>query len=491
MVSNKVHSDRLSAADSSDRKHFAISNRQKRKDLAIEAEQALQNRGSRAFSESHEESDPLFAQVDHEELAQALESNPDHVFVQHPEEPASEENQQVEQPPAEQVGKVESGDQIKKEQASIAQKTVLEDKGIDNSNTAKKTAGVNSLGRDTILLIICANRPEYLSKTLQHVLQYHPRESVPIVVSQDGNNPTVTDAINQAKEQFESFSSLPFTHIQHVNSNNMRYENGYFKLADHFKFALNKVFSEDIKANRVIILEEDLQIAPDFFEFFAATAPLLDNDPQLLAVSAWNDNGFEGAVRDNKMIYRSDFFPGLGWMLTKKLWTELAPKWPRAYWDDWLREPKQRQNRHILRPEISRTLHFGIHGVSNAQYSDFLQAIKLNDDPIPFTQMDLTHLSTVEKWDAYYLSQVRRAKAVSLSEAKTLFQMNGERITDLRISYNSIDESSFAPDSYTTLARWTGAMNNVKAGVPRTAYKGVVTIYKGSYRIHLVPKDFA
>lgn len=31
--------------------------------------------------------------------------------------------------------------------------------------------------------------------------------------------------------------------------------------------------------------------APDFFEYFAATVPLLDRDETLMAVSAWNDNG--------------------------------------------------------------------------------------------------------------------------------------------------------------------------------------------------------
>jgi hypothetical protein len=30
-------------------------------------------------------------------------------------------------------------------------------------------------------------------------------------------------------------------------------------------------------------------------------------------------------------LYRSDFFPGLGWMLTKSFWEELEPKWPHAY----------------------------------------------------------------------------------------------------------------------------------------------------------------
>lgn len=30
-------------------------------------------------------------------------------------------------------------------------------------------------------------------------------------------------------------------------------------------------------------------------------------------------------------LYRSDFFPGLGWMLSKSIWDELSPKWPKAY----------------------------------------------------------------------------------------------------------------------------------------------------------------
>jgi hypothetical protein len=51
----------------------------------------------------------------------------------------------------------------------------------------------------------------------------------------------------------------------------------------------------------------------------------------LLAVSAWNDNGQTQFVHDSEVLYRSDFFPGLGWMLTKAVWDELAPQWPNAY----------------------------------------------------------------------------------------------------------------------------------------------------------------
>ena len=39
----------------------------------------------------------------------------------------------------------------------------------------------------------------------------------------------------------------------------------------------------------MIILEEDLDVAPDFFSYFSQTLDLLEQDPTLYCVSAWND----------------------------------------------------------------------------------------------------------------------------------------------------------------------------------------------------------
>lgn len=49
-------------------------------------------------------------------------------------------------------------------------------------------------------------------------------------------------------------------------------------------------------------------------------------------VSAWNDNGKIGNIDEtaSSLLYRTDFFPGLGWMLSKELWNELSVKWPKA-----------------------------------------------------------------------------------------------------------------------------------------------------------------
>ncbi len=354
-----------------------------------------------------------------------------------------------------------------------------------------------SLGLDTVLLIICSsNRPDYLRRTLEHVVKHHPRTSVPIVISQDDRSPAVDQVIDAARAELAKVSSVAFIHVHHSADSNIRYENGYFKLADHFKWALDQVFTNDqlfsadassaslhaSPVQRVIILEEDLEIAPDFFEFFAATAHLLDADPSVLAVSAWNDNGMQGLVRQPEALYRSDFFPGLGWMMSRRLWTEeLSAKWPRAYWDDWLREPKQRQGRHIIRPEICRTLHFGTHGVSNAQYSDFLTTIKLNDHMVQFTKLDLGYLEK-EAWDRQYLDSVRNAPLVSREEFNSYVGRSGAK--EVRVSYNYLKQ-------FPSVALWAGAMDNIKANVPRTAYKGIVSVWKGDVKLHLVPKEFA
>lgn len=143
--------------------------------------------------------------------------------------------------------------------------------------------------------------------------------------------------INNAKKEFQNIApSIPFLHLHHTpggthslthslttcllthslthsfiqgtSKEARNNHNAYYKLSAHFKWALNQVFRQKITdnlgliysfihllthsltyllaVNRVIILEEDLEIAPDFFEYFAATSPLLDSDPTLLTVYA-------------------------------------------------------------------------------------------------------------------------------------------------------------------------------------------------------------
>jgi hypothetical protein len=63
--------------------------------------------------------------------------------------------------------------------------------------------------------------------------------------------------------------------------------------------------------------------------YFSQLAHLLDEDPTLYCVSAWNDHGYQHSAVNATLLYRVDTMPGLGWMLTKKLFKEeLEISWP-------------------------------------------------------------------------------------------------------------------------------------------------------------------
>jgi alpha-1,3-mannosyl-glycoprotein beta-1,2-N-acetylglucosaminyltransferase len=327
------------------------------------------------------------------------------------------------------------------------------------------------------LVIFTCNRAEYLQQTLADILKYIPTDcsiGCPIVISQDGNDPGVVQVIHDYQAKFKQ-KGIPMVRIEHKSALR-RGRNAYQALAVHYGWALGQVFdgkataatgtvsTGNVLPQRVLILEEDLHIAPDFFSYFAALAPVLDKDSSLFAVSAFNDNGFQSRVRDPKRILRSDFFPGLGWMMTRKLWTqELQMKWPEGYWDDWLRDPAQRKGRHVLRPEISRTFHFGVKGgASLNQFGGLLTQVLLNPNPVRWSQEDFSHLQA-DKFDREYWSILQSARRVESVEDASVRVKEG----DVRIEYTSFPE-------FQSLASKLQLMGDEKAGILRTAYKGVV-----------------
>jgi alpha-1,3-mannosyl-glycoprotein beta-1,2-N-acetylglucosaminyltransferase len=326
---------------------------------------------------------------------------------------------------------------------------------------------------DTPLLIFTCNRANYLADTLHDIFEYLPRPcqiGCPIIISQDGNDEQVSQVIRDYQQKLQA-EGIPLVHLQHhqaLRGAAISANRAYQALAQHYGWALTKLFNGNIESSafplpkRVMILEEDLHIARDFFAYMQATAPLLDKDPTLFAVSAFNDNGH--AVHDPKRLLRSDFFPGLGWMMTRTLWVEeLQPKWPEAYWDDWLREPAQRKERQVIRPEVSRTYHFGTKGgASNNQFGNLLSGVKLNTEMVDWMAEDLSYLEG-ESYKRQYGQLLKDSKSVlTLQEALKAIKME-----NVRLAYKNFKEFAF-------LAKQVKIMDDEKAMIPRTAYMGVV-----------------
>lgn len=156
------------------------------------------------------------------------------------------------------------------------------------------------------------------------------------------------------------------------------------------------------------MVEDDLLFAPDFMEYFRAVAPVLEEDGSLFVVSAWNDNGFRDVVADTMALRRTEYFPGLGWLLPRKLFfdevrtngpaipwarthslplslpslAQLLQAWPRTHWDHWLRSEKRHRGRECVHPEVPRTFHNGEKGtfMDHKTHEKYFARIAMNQD---------------------------------------------------------------------------------------------------------------
>ena len=243
-----------------------------------------------------------------------------------------------------------------------------------------------------------------------------------------------------------------------------------------------------------MIVEDDLEVSPDFFEYFEATLPLLQKDSSLWCVSAWNDNGKKGNIDERRpdLLYRTDFFGGLGWMMTKDLWkNELMAKWPKSYWDDWMRQPAQRKNRACIRPEISRTKTFGKVGVSNGLFFDkHLKYIVLNDQPVSFLQKDLSYLLQ-SSYDKEMNTILTKAELVAVHDLKAFAEEHKKSVdnnnADKDISPLAVKVIYKTKLEFKAAVKVLGIMDDFKSGVPRMAYKGVVSTFYNGIRVYLSP----
>ncbi|XP_072026624.1 protein O-linked-mannose beta-1,2-N-acetylglucosaminyltransferase 1-like isoform X1 [Amphiura filiformis] len=109
----------------------------------------------------------------------------------------------------------------------------------------------------------------------------------------------------------------------------------------------------------IIILEEYVEVTPDFLHYFSQTLPLLDKDNTILTISAWNQNGFEHTSGDQHLLYRTEDFPGFGWVLRRKFYTgEIFNKNTGCCsvptWRGWLLDDNMRKGRHSIVPDVSR-----------------------------------------------------------------------------------------------------------------------------------------
>ena len=324
---------------------------------------------------------------------------------------------------------------------------------------------------NVVVLILTSKRPKYLAKTLKSIFNALGCSALPIIVSEQGSDSATKKVLSRYKG---------ITHIQFPKV--LTFEvpvdgvPGYYYLTEHYRAAFTYLFDE-LAYQNLIVIEDDLEVSKDFFTYFEDTFPLLEQDSTIWSISAFNDNGFPKIAYNPAKLYRSDFFPGLGWLLTKNLWDELKSNWPTSHWDEWMRNPEQRKGRVTIRPEVSRSSTFGKKGVSNGQYyKKYLRRIKLNTTPVRFSESDIK-LYIKDNYDRDLKRCLAKAVRVEPNEIpKTSTH-------DLFIEYDS-------PENFSILANKFGIMPDFWSDVPRTGYQGVVSFRYKDNNLYLCPNNY-
>jgi len=257
---------------------------------------------------------------------------------------------------------------------------------------------LNNQIADVPVAIIASNRPHYLYRMLRTLLSANGANPEMITVFIDG-------FYDEPLAVAELFGLRGVQHAP-IGVRNAR-------ISQHYKSSLSSTFQMFPTSKFAILLEEDLDVSPDFFSYFSQLVRVLDTDPSLYCVSAWNDQGYEHTSGDPTKVYRVETMPGLGWMLRRSLYTgELEPRWPTPDktwdWDMWMRLPEIRRGRECLIPDVSRTYHFGSSGLNMNTYFHDIYFKKRSFNTVRDVELinvDSLYSAEYEKLLEYELSQ--------------------------------------------------------------------------------------
>ncbi|KAL7641488.1 UNVERIFIED_CONTAM: hypothetical protein RMT77_007359 [Armadillidium vulgare] len=176
-----------------------------------------------------------------------------------------------------------------------------------------------------------------------------------------------------------------------------------------------------------IILEEDVEVSPDFFTYMSQTIPLLNIDSTLYCVTGFTINGKYGMALDPSIIRRADVQVGWGYALTLEfiklilsLWWKKAPK--RALYDSWIRH-YIKGDRECIYPEMSRTLHFGVGINSNYEImeSDYFNMPLVRSSDIVLKNKDRV---TLQIWQNDLREKISNAEPTYANPCKENYLQN-------------------------------------------------------------------
>ncbi|XP_045596265.2 protein O-linked-mannose beta-1,2-N-acetylglucosaminyltransferase 1-like [Procambarus clarkii] len=319
--------------------------------------------------------------------------------------------------------------------------TVQSSVGGDGDNDAAPTS----------LLLVVPLKQGMRTNSVVYEVEYEMKEVIPVAIvtarrlphvlrqvgqvwaSPGGTNTPITIFVDGHNPEAQALAAL--LHLPLVQHHNPASKGSSTRINEHIKFALKTVFEIYNTANLSIILEDDLQLAPDFIPYFHQTAPLLKSDPYLLFVNAFNYNSYDHTAYDPRRLYRAHGIPGYGWMTTRQGAADMLANWvPNtkrdAVWDWWVRA-RVMGSRDMLLPEVPRTRHMGGGGTHVSGFDQlFYSSQPLNNltsvtldvergkEAVMKGSDDIHGLDSAEEanYEYHILQEMRSAQVVTLTQ---------------------------------------------------------------------------
>lgn len=183
-----------------------------------------------------------------------------------------------------------------------------------------------------------------------------------------------------------------------------------------YQYVMNIIFT-DKQYDVGIILEEKTVPAEDLIDYSLQTETLLYYDPSVFCISYYNDNGYMEYVFSTTQLYRSELFPTYGYMINRKIWTQVSNNWPSdggSGWDHFIRSYVKEYDLECIIPEYSR-----VHVVTEYEKSN-------NDNNVD----DRSNSSPLE-W-------FKGRSGTNFGELSYLLQANYELVLQELFKYNPI-----------------------------------------------------
>ena len=337
------------------------------------------------------------------------------------------------------------------------------------------------------VVIISRDRGPYLQQTLSSLFRAPGINPQNVIVFQDGYSSEIFTVVQQFGLRLVRFPKASSKLLNIANSKEADFITTNYRRMFDVIWGVNPKKCLFADKDFIIVLEDDLIVAPDIFDYFEQLIPVLRSDKSLFAASVWNANTHSSSLpHDPTVVYRTESFPGRGWVLSQDSWRDvLEPAWPKCChgisWDVELRKVLKRRGLDCLYPEVPRA------HVKSVKSKDHIHAEGVHHELTALGRLDKLSYRTLI---SDLLSQAEVVDH-SADPCKDGFIPGGDKL--LALYYFQRDASDMDQVAALVACLWDGGpVSGLFEGVLRTSFHGNQVLLVGScseFSKQFIPKS--